>query len=522
MDTRRVLPELRDWVWPFLTDYQRDGLCLAVARGNYHLWWPCGAGKTLGAIIWALATPHATLIITRASARRQWASELRRFATVDPYVLLPKSNRRAGTETPTAYLERVAREGLRPVIIAGWTSLSTTWEDVDGKEQRGLNPELDDLLDTMGAFSIVWDESHQGKSHKRWRRLARQDGGYRYEKRTTTAAVAGFLAPRAVRRLALTATPMPDRTRDLWAQLDLVDPGLWGKYWDWAGKYCDAYEDMHGWDDKGSSNIEELRTELARCAHIVPTELVSTKLPPLRRTVTWLPKDALSAASKEARVGLKSAAKAAKGHKSGEAVERLLQSKLELSASRKTGHVVQTVVDCLSGGQKVLVFTGLRSNVERLRDAVQVGLEKALPKAKGGDWKLWGAHGGTLPEDRETIREDYMAYDGPACIVGTGAAWGESLNLQQSDRLIIVMLPWTWGQIRQWEGRVRRLGGKPCLVEYLVAEGTIDERVSSIVLDKLAAVENVLPDEQVADIRITLQGGTDDALIDGLLDRFME
>ena len=60
MDTRRVLPELRDWVWPFLTDYQRDGLCLAVARGNYHLWWPCGAGKTLGAIIWALATPHAT------------------------------------------------------------------------------------------------------------------------------------------------------------------------------------------------------------------------------------------------------------------------------------------------------------------------------------------------------------------------------------------------------------------------------------------------------------------------------
>ena len=509
-EERRVLPELRPWVWPFLTDYQREGICRAVGRGDFHLWWPCGSGKTLAAVVWAVATPHPVVVVTRASARRQWASEFRRFAEVEPYVFLPKSDRRKDTPSLREYLDDCTNRNLRPIVIAGWPSLAMT-------EDAGLNPELDEFVRGVVEFSIVWDESHVAKDHRRWRRLAKADGGHRYEKRTTTAAVAGFLAPRAARRLALTATPMPDRTRDLWAQLTLVEPhGTWEKYWAWAQTYCDAYEDMYGWDDKGSSNPDQLRAVLGARVHIVPTDRVSAKLPPMRRTVTWLPREVLGRSSKEANAAVKQAAKEAKG--SDEGVERLFQTRLEQSASRKTKHVVETVADCLRAGQKVLVFTGLRKDVGTLHDAIL----SALQKAKVADYKLWAAHGGSPPDERETIRDDYMAHQGAACIVGTGAAWGESVNLQDTDRLVVVMLPWTWGQIRQWEGRVRRLGGRSCLVEYLVAEGTVDERVSSIVLEKLAAVEDVLPDSQVAGVRETLQGGTDDALIDGLLDRFME
>ena len=63
---------------------------------------------------------------------------------------------------------------------------------------------------------------------------------------------------------------------------------------------------------------------------------------------------------------------------------------------------------------------------------------------------------------------------------------------------------------------------RPCIIEYLVAEGTVDERIAGVVLEKLAAVEAVLPDEQVSEVREAVQGGTDDNVIDGLLDRFME
>ncbi len=163
----------------------------------------------------------------------------------------------------------------------------------------------------------------------------------------------------------------------------------------------------------------------------------------------------------------------------------------------------------------MLVFTGRRRDVADIHGRIA----KKLPAGT----KLWAAHGETPAEEREDIREEYMAHEGAACIVGTGAAWGESVNLQDTDRLIIVLLPWTWGQIRQWEGRVRRLGQKRAVViEYLVAEGTVDERISGVVLEKLAAVEEILPDEQVTGVREAVQGGTDEEVIDGLLDRFME
>ena len=84
------------------------------------------------------------------------------------------------------------------------------------------------------------------------------------------------------------------------------------------------------------------------------------------------------------------------------------------------------------------------------------------------------------------------------------------------------MLPWTWRQIRQWEGRVHRLGmTKAAIVEYLIAQGTADDHVAAVVLEKLDPVEALLPDEQITGIREGLVGGTDDEVLAGLVDRMM-
>lgn len=512
MDTKIVLPELRPWVWPWLNDYQRDGIGRAVTQGNHHIWWPCGSGKTAAAITWIVASPAPALVVTRAGVRRQWASELRRFTTCKPYVLLPEGERKKGYQSLDDYLVERARLHERPVLIIGWPSLAT---------DTGLHPEIEGFVAhaERGDFglSIVWDESHTAKNHKRWKRLPQQDGTFRFERLTSTAAVAGFLAPRATRRLALSATPMPDRTRDLWAQLDIVDPGCAGKYWDWAKLYCGAYEDQYGWDDRGSSDLDKLRDWCNSRASIVTTEQVSKKLPPLRRTVTYLSADVLERPDRSAKAAIRNAAKAAGGGTGTEdrsAAALLLQARLEAAAAMKGKHVMQTVLDCVASDQKVLVFTGRRVDVAKL----QARIEKKLPEGV----PLWAADGSTPPDERERIREAYMAHRGAAVIVGTGAAWGESANLHDTDRLLIVMLPWTWGQLRQWEGRVRRLGGRNCLIEYLIAEETIDERIASIVLSKLAAVEAILPDEQVSAVRESLQGGTDDDLLDGILDRLLD
>jgi SNF2 family DNA or RNA helicase len=306
--------------------------------------------------------------------------------------------------------------------------------------------------------------------------------------------------------------------RDLWAQFDIVEPGCAGRYWAWAQKFCGAFEGQYGWDDRGSSNLPALKDFAAHRTHVVRSEEVYKLLPPIRRMTTYLSATELTRADKDAGVEVRRAAKGAgggTGTEGTEAAKNLLEARLIHSAARKSKHVAESVVELLNDNQKVLVFTGRRRDVTSIFDRIR----KQAPAGA----LLWAADGETPPDDRETIREDYMAAPGPACIVGTGAAWGESVNLHDTDRLIIVLLPWTWGQIRQQEGRVRRLGmQRSCIIEYIVAEGTVDERIAGVVLDKLAAVEAILPDEQVTEVRESVQGGTDDNVIDGLLDRFME
>lgn len=497
----RVLPELRPWVWPWLSAYQKRGVAWAIGRRNAHLWWACGAGKTVAAIIWMLAEPGPVVVVTRASARRQWANEIRRFTTSNPFVILPTSSMRKGDIPLSTYL---STETGRPVIILGWDSL----RDAD----------LYDEIQNLPSPSIVWDEAHVAKDHRRWNPRPLANGKMAFDRRESVAARAGFLAPKARRRLALTATPVPDRTRDLWAQLDIVEPSCAGKYWDWAKRYCGAQEGEYGWEDRGSTRVNELRTWLAPRTHVVRTEDVHKLLPPLRRITTYLAPEDLQRGDAEAGKAVRTAAKLAKGGtgtENTEAAGSLLEARLLQSAARKTRHVASQVIELLQGGQKVLVFTGRRRDVTAIHERIA----KKLPAGA----KLWHAHGETPAEEREDIREEYMAHKGAACIVGTGAAWGESVNLQDTDRLIIVLLPWTWGQIRQWEGRVRRLGqSRACVIEYLVAEGTVDERISGVVLEKLAAVEEILPDEQVTGVREAVQGGTDEEVIDGLLDRLLE
>ena len=501
---RPVLPEVRPWVWPWLTSYQKVGISFAVGRRNAHLWWSCGAGKTAAAIIWALAERGTVIVVTRASARRQWANEVRRFTTVEPYVVRPSSQVKDSEENLTDYWKRTTRAGTRAFLIIGWPSL----RDEDTYQ----------ALLRLPGYSVVWDESHLAKDHRRWDVDPRIDGSVGFLRRSSIAARAAFLAPKATRRLALTATPISDRVRDLWAQFDIVEPGSCGKYWDWAVKFCGAFENQYGWDDRGASNLQDLHEFAAHRTHVVRSEEVYKLLPPIRRMTTYLSAAELTRSDREAGNEVRQAAKAAGGGTGTEdttAATNLLEARLIQSAARKSKHVIESVVELLKDNQKVLVFTGRRRDVTKIFEGVS---KKAPPNAT-----VWAADGSTPPEERETIREDYMAAPGPACIVGTGAAWGESVNLHDTDRLMVVLLPWTWGQIRQWEGRVRRLGMKrPCIIEYLVAEGAVDERISGVVLDKLAAVEAVLPDAQVTEVRESVQGGTDDNVIDGLLGRFME
>jgi len=486
-----VVDDLRPFVADMLTDYQNEGIDFACARPGSHFWWPCGAGKTLAAIVWALRCAGPVLIVVRASARRQWEVETKRFADIEPFVWKPVSLRRKKDKwaDTAAYLEWCEEKEQRPFMIVAWETLQSALSDI-----RLMQP-----------ISVVYDESHKGKSNKRWQAIMKEDGSLKFKKRENLTSAAMDISRMAQRRLCTTATPVKNRLRDLWAQLDLSDPGMWGAFYPWAIRYCAAKPGpFGGMDCDGRSNLAELQSRINTVAHVVPYATTHAQLPPKRRQVTYLAvEDQCKPAAMKREI--------ARAHKMGGS--SVLEVLLQEAASRKRKFIVDLVKEnTASGSGKIVVFTGRRKDAEEL--ARQIG--NALK-----DTKVWMGHGDTNVHDRDIMREAYMAHAGPCVLVGTGDAWGESLNLQDTDALILAMLPYTPGQVVQWEGRVSRLGQKrPVLIYYVIAEGTVDERVAALLLDKLPAVEAVVGDGVAGALHDELMGVNDeDELIESMLSK---
>lgn len=520
----RSTGEVREFVLDgFLMPFQREALEFAGNRAGVHFWHPTGAGKTLTGVLWGLLEPGPLVVVTRAASRLQYAREIERFTNVRPYVVRPQGYVRKNTapESLEEYWGRVER----PVVVVGWEALTANVNTL-----IGLQPS-----------AVIFDESHRGKSSKRWEPIplpeppgrepakdaeflrsqeveARSRGGFITDQdgsrvmivpRRNTSMSAARLARACARRCCTTATPIKDRVRDLWGQLDLAEPHSWGNKTVWMRRYADAKPGMYGgMDTTGASNLDELRERLAGVAHRIDYHTTHRDLPAKRRQSVYIaPEDQTRPAGGFVKQ-LKDAAK--------RGPTAVLEVRLAQAASGKRRAVIGLIEDHLHSGHKLVVFTGRRRDCDELGDIV-----KKSQGAKQTKAAVWAAHGGQSTQSRQDIVDDYMDHPGPAILVGTGDAFGEAINLHDTDAALFVMLPWTPGQIRQWEGRFCRLGQKrPVVIYYVIGEDTVDEHVADKLIGKLPAVERVSQDSELAAAAAAIGGTQDtDALADSILSK---
>ena len=472
MNTTLIRPFVLDG---FLTPYQEQGWKLSANEPGFMLWWACGSGKTLAALLWAASGPpnQKVIIVTRAPTKRQWQREAQNYTLYRPEVLTGK----------TPY------EPTSDIVVLSWATLQG-WGDYLLRWARG------------GPLAVIWDEIHKGKGWKRKERLVARDGSVYHSWLDNRAAAAAKLAHGATRRLGLTATPVRDRRSDLWAQLDLVLPKQFGTNWDFIHQFCDARPGKYGGIyASGTSNCDELKQRLRAVTHVVTRAEMSKHLPPKRRQLVYLGKEDQSRPA-----GFKQAMKQA----AKRGANALFEMQLLEAASRKRTWIASTVRDAVENGQKVAVLTGRRKDCESLASMIRTKL-KTYP--------VWSGHGGDSIMERDKMVSEYAATEDPCAFIGTTDAFGEAVDgLQNTDLVVFGLLPWTPGQVIQAEGRFSRHGSKRAVnIMYTVAEGTVDEHVADMLLEKLEQVVETLDDRDAENIADTLAGWDEEEIVGKVL-----
>ena len=135
-----VKERVKDWVLEdYLTDYQKEAWEWSIHRDGSLLWWACGAGKTLGALLWLVSGPltEKKLVVTRAPAKNQWKFQAAQYTNLNLKVLGGYSSHLLSSDTEC--------------VVVSWEMLPYWHESIKTWAQGS-------------RLAIVWDELHKGKA----------------------------------------------------------------------------------------------------------------------------------------------------------------------------------------------------------------------------------------------------------------------------------------------------------------------------------------------------------------------
>ncbi|MDM7937950.1 MAG: DEAD/DEAH box helicase [Cyanobium sp. CZS 48M] len=452
-----------------LRPYQERGLGWLVFLGRLGLG-ACladdmGLGKTAQLIATLLADPleAPTLVVAPVSLLGNWSRELQRFAPQLPVLIHHGPGRFRGSAA--AFARQLAGEGGkdRPAPV-----LLTTY----GMVSRDLP-----LLAEMAFGRLVFDEAQQLKNPH-------------------TAQSKAAAALRGERRIALTGTPVENRLSELWALMQLLNPGLLGSLRQFRDQFALPIE--RDKDPEVAARLQRLT------APFLLRRLKSDRgiLPDLPGKIEQSEPCTLSAEQASLYQAvveeLLAAAESSDGiERRGLVLAGLTRLKQVCNhpahylddgsaLPRRSGKLdrVEELLDAiLDAGEKVLIFSQFAAWGERLRAHLQ---------GRYGGEPLW-LHGGLTRRARDTMVQRFAEADGPPIFLLSLKAGGTGLNLTAAAHVIHFDRWWNPAVEDQATDRAHRIGQRRTVhVHKLVCSGTIEERIDVMIQSKRDLAERVV------------------------------
>ena len=394
------------------------------------------------------------------------------------------------------------RRDQGPALVIAPTSVGPNWRreaqrfapSLRARLYRGRNRAA--LLDDLGAGAVLItsyelalrDASKLGEHT--WATLV-LDEAQAIKNPTAKRSIAiGSLERRFC--LALTGTPVENRTAELWSLFRVVVPGLLGSSSAFRERYAVPIERHH--DPTSQDRLHRLlqpfllRRLKREVAPELPPRLEHTVLVELSAEERSLYASARLAAVAELTGG-EAGDEEARRFKILAALSRLrqlachprLDDPASPVASSKLARTLQLLTEAVEGGHQVLVFSQFTRHLALVRTALEA--------AGLGVLQLDGS---TPSAERERRVDAFQNGSAPVFLISLKAG-GTGLNLTAAT-VVVHLDPW-WNPAAEDQAtdRAHRIGQQaPVSVYRLVAEGTIEESIVALHAEKRALAASLL------------------------------
>jgi|TARA_B110000014_G_C20123150_1_gene596268 SNF2 family DNA or RNA helicase len=434
-----------------LLDFQREGLdFLMKSSGNALLADEMGLGKTVQTLAYLSKekTSFPALIIAPLVTLTNWQREIERFLKKKG-----KNGKIVESKSPSCFMIRQGRQS----DIGEYDFYIINYEL--------LHKRLPDLL-KLNIRSVVCDEvqhlrSKTTQKYAAVKKLAAKDG-INY-------------------RVGLSGTPIYNRGSEIWPIVDILKPGLLGSFKEFCEYFCYVNE-------KGKAIVLEnkrnsLRNQLTK--HVMLRRKKSDVLKELKDKVRCpevvaadekFYKSELdkiwSKLEEEQKYAQTAFDKSASYH-------RAIESERQAAGIAKLPHVINFVNDIMDIEESVVVFCHHRA----IHDLLHQSLSKYNPSS---------IIGGQTDKARDNEITRFQKGNTKLMIAGLRAG-NVGINLNNASYVIFAELDWSPAIHRQAEDRLHRIGQKNTVFAYyLVGNGTLDEHVVDILVDKSYEIDAIL------------------------------
>ena len=438
-----------------LLDFQREGLDFLIkSSGNALLADEMGLGKTVQTLAYLSKEKNSfpALIVAPLVTLTNWQREIEKFLKKKG-----KNGKIIDDDVPSSTMIRNGKLS----DIGQYDFYIINYEL--------LHKRLPDLLN-LGIHSVICDEAQHLRS------------------KTTQkyAAVKELAAVESVKyRVGLSGTPIYNRGSEIWPIVDILKPGLLGSFKEFCEYFC--YVNEKGKAIVLENKRESLRDQLTK--HVMLRRKKSDVLKELKDKVRY--PEVIAADENFYKAELDKIWKkleqeqkyAETAFDKSASYHRAIESERQAAGLAKLKHVTNFVNDIMEIEESVVVFCHHRA----IHDLLHQNLAKYNPAS---------IIGGQTDKHRDNEITRFQNGETKLMIAGLRAG-NVGINLTKASYVIFAELDWSPAIHRQAEDRLHRIGQKNTVFAYyLVGNGTLDEHVADILVDKSYEIDSIMDQKQ--------------------------